>query len=47
MCVVEGECVGLTCMLEFTASGILVSGLSGANAHIDTVPARTYVRPGV
>ena len=28
---------------EFTASGVLFSGLSGANAYIDTVPARTYV----
>ena len=30
-------------MKEFTASGVLFSGLSGANAYIDTVPARTYV----
>ena len=29
-------------MKEFTASGVLFSGLSGANAYIDTVPARTY-----
>ena len=28
---------------EFTASGVLFSGLSGANAYIDTVEARTYV----
>lgn len=28
---------------EFTASGVLFSGLSGANAYIDSVPARTYV----
>ena len=28
---------------EFTASGVVFSGLSGANAYIDTVPARTYV----
>ncbi len=30
-------------MKEFTASGVVFSGLSGANAYIDTVPARTYV----
>ena len=30
-------------MKEFTASGVLFSGLSGANAYIDTVPSRTYV----
>ena len=30
---------------EFTASGVLFSGLSGANAYIDTVPASTYVVP--
>ena len=30
-------------MKEFTASGVLFSGLSGANAYIDTVEARTYV----
>ena len=30
-------------MKEFTASGVLFSGLSGANAYIDSVPARTYV----
>ena len=28
---------------EFTASGVVSSGLSGANAYIDTVEARTYV----
>ena len=30
-------------MKEFTASGVVFSGLSGASAYIDTVPARTYV----
>ena len=30
-------------MKEFTASGVVFSGLSGANAYIDSVPARTYV----
>ena len=30
-------------MKEFTASGVLFSGLSGANAYIDRVEARTYV----
>ena len=30
-------------MKEFTASGVVSSGLSGANAYIDTVEARTYV----
>jgi len=30
-------------MKEFTASGVVFSGLSGANAYIDTVEARTYV----
>ena len=30
-------------MKEFTASGVLFSGLSGASAYIDTVEARTYV----
>ena len=30
-------------MKEFTASGVVLSGLSGASAYIDTVPARTYV----
>ena len=30
-------------MKEFTASGVVFSGLSGAAAYIDTVPARTYV----
>ena len=28
---------------EFTASGVVFSGLSGASAYIDTVEARTYV----
>jgi hypothetical protein len=28
---------------DFTASGVVFSGLSGASAYIDTVPARTYV----
>ena len=30
-------------MKEFTASGVVFSGLSGANAYIDTAEARTYV----
>lgn len=30
-------------MKEFTASGVVSSGISGANAYIDSVPARTYV----
>ena len=30
-------------MKEFTASGVVFSEISGANAYIDTVPARTYV----
>ncbi len=30
---------------EFTASGVLFSGLSGANAYIDTVPASVTVLP--
>ena len=30
-------------MKEFTASGVVFSGRSGANAYIDTVPARMYV----
>ena len=30
-------------MKEFTASGVVFSGLSGASAYIDTVEARTYV----
>ena len=30
-------------MKEFTASGVVFSGLSGASAYIDSVPARTYV----
>ena len=30
-------------MKEFTASGVVSSGISGANAYIDTVEARTYV----
>lgn len=30
---------------EFTASGVVSSGLSGANAYIDTVPASVLVLP--
>ena len=30
-------------MKEFSASGVVSSGISGANAYIDSVPARTYV----
>ena len=30
-------------MKEFTASGVVSSGISGQNAYIDPVPARTYV----
>ena len=30
-------------MKEFTASGVVSSGISGQNAYIDSVPARTYV----
>ena len=30
-------------MKEFTASGVVFSGLSGAASYIDSVPARTYV----